>query len=179
MKEEIGVLEVQVKNCWEATKVGRGGGTSEGAWPCWHLFVNRTWQIWISGLQNWEMNFKSLVFWWSVIVAQGNLYRIMPCPPSNLLWLPPASSPCPNWPRSFHVTILRESVPRQVDESGGPKEERGVWGFQGGAAGLEFSRRRKGQLFFPTLLCLSQCYYVSCSRTCFSLTRTFWLILFI
>ena len=34
--------------------------------------------------------------------------------------------------------ILRESVPRQVDESRGPQGERG----------LEFSRRNKGQTFF-------------------------------
>ena len=36
--------------------------------------------------------------------------------------------------------IVRESIPRQVDKkSGGPQGERG----------LEFSRRRKGQTFFP------------------------------
>ena len=64
----------------------------------------------------------------------------------------------------FHLTV--------------PKKERGVWGFQGGDGGLEFSRRRKGQSFiiFPTLFCLSQYSYVSCLRTCFSVTRTFWLI---
>ena len=43
---------------------------------------------------------------------------------------------------------LRESIPRQVDKkSGVPKEEKGVWGCQGGGRGLEFSRR-KGQAFF-------------------------------
>ena len=46
---------------------------------------------------------------------------------------------------------MRESIPRQVDKkSGVPEEEKGVWGFQGRDRGLEFSRRRKGQMFFPT-----------------------------
>ena len=37
--------------------------------------------------------------------------------------------------------VLRESIPRQVDKkSGCPQGERG----------LEFSRRRKGQTFFPS-----------------------------
>ena len=49
---------------------------------------------------------------------------------------------------SFNV-LLRKSVPRQVDKkSGVPQEEKGVWGSQGGDAGLEFSRRRKGQMAF-------------------------------
>ena len=44
--------------------------------------------------------------------------------------------------------VPRESIPRQVDKkSGVPKEEKGVWGCQGGGRGLEFSRR-KGQAFF-------------------------------
>ena len=44
---------------------------------------------------------------------------------------------------------VRESIPRQVDKkSGVPKEEKGVWGSQGGDRGLEFSRRRKGQVSF-------------------------------
>ena len=43
---------------------------------------------------------------------------------------------------------MRESIPRQVDKkSGVPEEEKGVWGSQGDR-GLEFSRRRTGQLFF-------------------------------
>ena len=47
---------------------------------------------------------------------------------------------------------MRESIPRQVDKkSGVPKEEKGVWGSQGDRD-LEFSRRRKGQTFFPTFL---------------------------
>ena len=38
---------------------------------------------------------------------------------------------------------------RQVDKkSGVPKEEKGVWGSQGGDRGLEFSKRRKGQTLF-------------------------------
>ena len=49
------------------------------------------------------------------------------------------------------------SIPRQIDKkSGVPKDERGVWGFPGGGRVLEFSRRRKEQTFFSTLLCLSQ-----------------------
>ena len=44
--------------------------------------------------------------------------------------------------------LMRESVPRQVDKkSGVPKEEKGIWGSQGGDRGLEFSRRRKGHFF--------------------------------
>ena len=52
---------------------------------------------------------------------------------------------------------MKESIPRQVDKkSGVPEEEKGVWGTQGGDRGLEFSRRRKGQTFFPsTFLSLS------------------------
>ena len=34
-------------------------------------------------------------------------------------------------------------------KSGVPVEERGVWGSQRGDRGLEFSRRRKGQMLFP------------------------------
>ena len=41
----------------------------------------------------------------------------------------------------FHM-LLRETIPRQIDEkSRGPQGERG----------LEFSRRKKGQTFFPSL----------------------------
>ena len=36
---------------------------------------------------------------------------------------------------------MRESIPRQVDKSGVPEEEKGVWGFQGGG---------KDKLFFPS-----------------------------
>ena len=52
---------------------------------------------------------------------------------------------------------VRESIPRQVDKkSGVPKEAKGVCGSPGGDRGLEFSRRRKGQTFFPfTFLSLS------------------------
>ena len=42
---------------------------------------------------------------------------------------------------SCNIIILRESIPRQVDKkSGGPQGEKG----------LEFSRRRKGQMFFSS-----------------------------
>ena len=42
---------------------------------------------------------------------------------------------------SYNIIILRESIPRQVDKkSGGPQGDRG----------LEFSRRKKGQTFFPS-----------------------------
>ena len=45
--------------------------------------------------------------------------------------------------------LMWESIPRQVDKkSGVPEEEKGVWGSQGGNRGLEFSRRRKGQIIF-------------------------------
>ena len=36
---------------------------------------------------------------------------------------------------------MRESIPRQVDKSGVPEEEKGVWGSQGGG---------KDKLFFPS-----------------------------
>ena len=56
---------------------------------------------------------------------------------------------------------------RRRNGSGGlEKAWKGVWGSQG----------EKDKQFFPTLLCLSQYNNVSCSRTCFSLTRIFWLI---
>ena len=49
--------------------------------------------------------------------------------------------------------ILRESLPRQLEKkSRVTEEEKGVWGSQGGDKGQEFSRRRKGQMFFPTWL---------------------------
>ena len=56
---------------------------------------------------------------------------------------------------------MRESVPRQVDrESRGPQGERG----------LEFSRRKKGQTFFPSLHSLGLYNNnVSCLRTVFGL----------
>ena len=54
---------------------------------------------------------------------------------------------------------MRESLPRQVDKkSWGPQGERG----------LEFSRRKKGQTFFPSLHSLGLGLYnnnVSCLRT--------------
>ena len=67
---------------------------------------------------------------------------------------------------------MRESFSRQIDKkSSVPEEEKGVQGPQG-ERGLGLSRR-KGQIFFFILLCLSQYNKVSCSRTCFSLARTF------
>ena len=49
-------------------------------------------------------------------------------------------------------SLMRESIPRQVDKkSRVPEEEKGVWGSQGGDRGLKFSRR-KGQTFPPTFL---------------------------
>ena len=43
------------------------------------------------------------------------------------------------------IIILRESIPRQVDnKSGIPEEEKGVWGSQGGDRGQEFSRMMNG-----------------------------------
>ena len=58
--------------------------------------------------------------------------------------------------------VLRESVPKKVQKKSGiPEEEKGVWGSQG----------EKGKFFFS--MCLSQYNNVSCSKTCFSLIRTF------
>ena len=61
------------------------------------------------------------------------------------------------FPGGAVVKTLRESVPRQVDkESRGPQGERG----------LEFSRRKKGQTFFPSLHSLGLYNNnVSCLRT--------------
>ena len=38
---------------------------------------------------------------------------------------------------------MRKSVPRQVDKSGVPEEEKGAWGSRGGDWGLESSRGEK------------------------------------
>ena len=62
--------------------------------------------------------------------------------------------------------LLRESIPRQVDKkSSGPHGERG----------LEFSRRKKGQTFFPLHSLGLYNNNVSCLRTVSE--KTFWLIL--
>ena len=66
----------------------------------------------------------------------------------------------PNGQKIFNALlpkVLRESITRQVDKnSGGPQGERG----------LEFSRRRKGQTFFPPLHSLGLYNNnVSCLRT--------------
>ena len=48
---------------------------------------------------------------------------------------------------------MRESIPRQVNKKSRVlEEEKGLWGSQGGDRGLEFSRRRKGQMFFAAFL---------------------------
>ena len=52
--------------------------------------------------------------------------------------------------------LMRQSMSRWVDKkSGVPQEEREVWGSRRGDGGLEFSRRREGQTFASTFLCLS------------------------
>ena len=44
---------------------------------------------------------------------------------------------------------LRESIPRQVEKKSRVlEEEKGAWGFQRGDRGLEFLRRKKGQISF-------------------------------
>ena len=60
---------------------------------------------------------------------------------------------------------MRDSFPRQVDkESRGPQGERG----------LEFSRRKKGQTFFPSLHSLGLYNHnVSCLRTVSGLRTVF------
>ena len=58
---------------------------------------------------------------------------------------------------------LRESIPSHVDKkSGVPMEKKWVWGPQGGGRGLEFSRRRKGQMPppSPTSLSLGHMFFV-------------------
>jgi len=45
---------------------------------------------------------------------------------------------------------MRKSIPRQFDKkSRVPEEGKGVWGSQRRERGLEFSRRKKRQTFFP------------------------------
>ena len=65
----------------------------------------------------------------------------------------------PNGQKIFNALlpkVLRESITRQVDKnSGGPQGERG----------LEFSRRRKGQTFFPLHSLGLYNNNVSCLRT--------------
>ena len=54
---------------------------------------------------------------------------------------------------------MRESISRQIGKkSRVPEEGKGVWGSRGGDRGLEFSKRRKGQMSPPppTFLSLSQ-----------------------
>ena len=80
--------------------------------------------------------------------------------------------------RNETLKLMCESIPRKVGEkSRVPKAEKGDQGPPGGVRGPRLSRRRKGQMFLSTLLCLSQNNNESCSRICFSLRRTFWLIL--
>ena len=51
----------------------------------------------------------------------------------------------------FKIIVVRESFPRQVDKkSRGPQRERG----------LEFSRRKRGQTFFPPLHSLGLYIYI-------------------
>ena len=45
--------------------------------------------------------------------------------------------------------VMKESIHKQLDKkSRDHEEEKGVWGSQRGDRGLEFSRRKKGQIFF-------------------------------
>ena len=70
-------------------------------------------------------------------------------------------------------TLRKESIPRQVyKKSGVPEEEKMFQSPWKEERGMGLSRR-KGQMFFSALLCLSRYNSVSCSRTCFSLTKTF------
>ena len=56
-------------------------------------------------------------------------------------------------PRRKNDKEMRKLIPRQIYKKFGvPEEEKGVWGSQRGDRGLEFSRRSKGETFFPTLL---------------------------
>lgn len=51
-------------------------------------------------------------------------------------------------PRRKSDKEMRKSIPRHIDKKFRiPEEEKGAWGSQGGDAGLEFSRRSKGQMF--------------------------------
>ena len=43
---------------------------------------------------------------------------------------------------------MREFPGRLIRSLGVPEEEKGAWGSQGGDRGLEFSRRKKGQISF-------------------------------
>ena len=64
-------------------------------------------------------------------------------------------------PEKASAKEVRESIPRQVDKkSGAPEEQKGVWGSQGGDRGVEFSKRRKGQTYFSTLLSHIKCFFL-------------------
>ena len=77
----------------------------------------------------------------------------------------------------FPEAVMRELILRCADKEssalkeegvqGSWEEEKGAWGSRGG---------EKDKRFSSTLLCLSQYNNVSCSKTCFSLTRTYWLL---
>ena len=66
---------------------------------------------------------------------------------------------------------LRELIPRQVEKKSMVLEEgKGVWGFGRGDRGLEFLRRKKGQMYFFFFLSFSA--FLSLSHTKLSLSRT-------
>ena len=72
-----------------------------------------------------------------------------------------------SWENKFLGRLIRSPGSlRRREGSGAFKEETGIWSSQGGKKDI-----------FSTLFCFSQYNNVSCSRTCFSLARTFWLIL--
>ena len=71
------------------------------------------------------------------------------------------------WESLFLGRLIRSpGSPRRRKGSGALQKEKGVWGIKG----------KRTNIFFFTLLCLGQYNSVSCLKTCFSLTRTLWLI---
>ena len=71
-----------------------------------------------------------------------------------------------------HAILLIESIPRQGPWGG----ERGL-GLSRRRWGLEFLRRRKGQMFLFSFLSKDYNNNISCLRTCFTFLKIFWHIL--
>ena len=100
-----------------------------------------TWSLWV---------FPSLGYSMFSIMSSADSESFASCfSVWILLFLFPFWLPRLGLPNLYWTIAVRESIPRQVDKkSEVPEEEKGVLGSQSRDRGLEFSRRRKGHLFF-------------------------------